>query len=306
MAVAASAPARETDPADVLRRIGEAFETLPRELRRAARWLADHSAQVALLSMRQQARHAGVSAPTMVRLARALGFADYASLRRPFQEAMVSGAGFGERASKLQAAPAATRMGKLAREIVSAQVDDIHSVEALNTPAQIEAAVKAIARARRVGFLGVRSSFTIAYHFRYAYNLIAANGVLLDGLGGTLLDEAEALDRGDTLIAISQSPYSAPTILALDAAKRREAIIVALTDSALSPLARRATHTLLFRTESPSFFPSMIAPLALVELLLARLAARGGRTVLNRLTEVERRLADSNAYWSDRHRGTRT
>jgi hypothetical protein len=35
----------------------------------------------------------------------------------------------------------------------------------------------------------------------------------------------------------------------------------------------------------------------LVELLLARLAAKGGKAVLERLTEVEQRLADQRAYW---------
>jgi DNA-binding MurR/RpiR family transcriptional regulator len=294
-------------PAAVLRRVEQAFDTLSPEVRRAARWIADHSTEVALLSMRQQARNAGVSAPTMVRLARALGFADYASLRRPFQDAMAGGqARFGRRASALQSSSAATRMDRLAREFVAAQVDDIQSVQTLNTPAQIDAVVRAIARARRVGFLGVRASFSIAYNFRYAYNLIATNGVLFDGLGGILLDQVEALTRGDTLVAISQSPYSAPTVLALDAARRRDVTVVALSDSELSPLARRAAHTLLFRTESLSFFPSMIAPLALVELLLARLAARGGRAVLDRLAEVERRLAASRAYWPEDGRGART
>ncbi|MEP6679323.1 MAG: MurR/RpiR family transcriptional regulator [Betaproteobacteria bacterium] len=250
--------------------------------------------------MRQQARNAGVSAPTMVRLARALGCDDYASLRRPFQDAIASGgARFGRRASALQSAPAGAGIGRLARKIGAAQADDLQSVQALNAPVQIEAVVKAIAGARRVGFLGVRSSFSIAYNFHYAYNLIAANGILFDGLGGTLLDQVEALGAGDALVAISQSPYSKPTVLALDAARRHDVIIVALTDSALSPLTRRATHTLVFRTESMSFLPSMIAPLALVELLLARLAARGGRKVLRRLADAERRLAASEAYWPD-------
>jgi hypothetical protein len=49
----------------------------------------------------------------------------------------------------------------------------------------------------------------------------------------------------------------------------------------------------------------MIAPLALVELLLARLAALGGRKVLARLAEVETRLAESRAYWPERARGVR-
>jgi DNA-binding MurR/RpiR family transcriptional regulator len=306
MVATASAAAAVLGPADVLKRVKDAFETLSPEVRRAARWLSDHSTEVALLSMRHQARSAGVSPPTMIRLARALGFADYASLRRPFQEAITGGrVRFGRRASALQSAPAATRIARLMREIVDAQVDDLRSVQTLNSPAQIDSAVKAIARARRVGFLGVRASFSIAYNFRYAYNLIATNGVLFDGLGGILLDQVEALERGDTLVAISQAPYSAPTVEALDAAKRRGVATVALTDSALSPLARRAAHTLLFRTESLSFFPSMIAPLALVEVLLARLAARGGRAVLDRIAEVERRLAASRAYWPEDGREAR-
>jgi DNA-binding MurR/RpiR family transcriptional regulator len=291
---------RAVDAAGVVARARQAFDTLPTELQRGARWLCDHESEVALLSMRQQARDAGVSAPTMLRLARALGFADYASLRRPFQEALASGRLFGRRASALQSAPAATRIGKLASEIVAAQTADLESVQTQNTPAQLEAVAKAIAGARRVGFLGARSAFSIAFYFRYAYNLIATNGVLFDGLGGFLLDQSEALQRGDVLVAISQRPYSTPTVQAIAAANGRGVTLVALTDSVMSPLARNAKHTLLFRTESLSFFPSMIAPLALVELLLAQLAARGGKRVLDRLADVESRLEASNAYWAER------
>jgi DNA-binding MurR/RpiR family transcriptional regulator len=299
--------AAPVSPADISRRIRERFDALPPIVQRAAHWLADHPSEVALLSMRHQARSAGVSAPTMVRLARALGFDDYTSLRRPFQEAIAGHpVDYGQRASALQSAPAAARVGRLARDIAEAQIADVRSVEALNTPAQIEAAVRAIAKARRVGFLGVRASFGIAFQFRYAYNLIARNGVLFDGLGGILLDQVDALDRGDVLVAISQSPYSAPTVEAVNAAAQRGVTIVALTDSTLSPLARRATHTLLFRTESLSFFPSMIAPHALVELLLARLAARGGKPVLERLAQVQQRLATAHAYWPPRSAKTTT
>lgn len=284
---------------DVFKRIRRDFDALTPELRRAARWIADHPSETGLLSMRQQARDAGVSAPTMLRLARALGFADYAALRRPFQEAMAGRSlQFGRRASVLQAAPEARRIGRLAQEMASSQIEDVKSVLALNPATLVDEVVGVIATARRVGFLGVRSSFGIAFQFRYAYNLIARNGVLFDGLGGTVHDQVDTLDRGDVLIAISQSPYSTPTVEAVDAAVRRGVSVIALTDSMMSPLARRATHALRYRADSVSFFPSMIAPLALVELLLARLAARGGKAVLERLTEVEQRLANQRAYWS--------
>ena len=306
MAVPFAAPSAVPAANAVVRRLAGSFDSLTPKLGRAARWLSDHPSDVALLSMREQARAAGVSPPTMVRLARTLGFADYAALRRPFRDAIVAGqadvagAGrFGRRASALQSAPAASRIGRLTQEIVEAQLDDVRSVVSLNPPERIDAAVRAIAAARRVGFLGVRSSFAIAFYFRYGYNLIATNGVLFDGLGGFLLDQAEALERGDALVAISQSPYSAPTVLAIEAARARGVVLVVLTDSELSPLARLAHHSLLMRTESLSFFPSMSAALALVEVLLAGLAARGGRKVLRRLADVEARLVASRAYWPE-------
>lgn len=293
-----AAPTSPLAAPDILRRIRREIDTLTPELQRAARWVADHPGETGFLSMRQQARSAGVSAPTMVRLARALGFADYASLRRPFQDEMAGRSlKYGSRASALQSAPGGTRIARLAQELASSQLEDVRSVQALNTPAQIEAAVRAIAAARRVGFLGVRASFGIAFQFRYAYNLIARNGVLFDGLGGIVHDQVEVLDKNDALIAISQAPYSAPTVESVQAAARRGVTIVALTDNALSPLARAATHTLRFRADSVSFFPSMIAPLALVELLLARLAARGGKAVLERLAGIEQRLTGQRAYW---------
>jgi len=288
----------EPTAADLSQQLRDAFDRLPPEVQRAARWVVDHPGETGLLSMRQQAARAGVSPPTMLRLARALGFRDYASLRRPFQVVMAGRAvDFGRRASALQSAPGANRVDRLARELSASQVEDVQSVLALNTPAAVEAVVAAIADARRVGFIGVRASFGIAFEFRYAYHLIARNGVLFEGIGGTLQDQVDTLGRNDVLVAISHEPYSMPTVRAVDAAAARGVGVVALTDSTLSPLARKATHTLLYQTDSVSFFPSMIAPLALVELLLARLAARGGKAVLTRLAEVERRLVEQHAYW---------
>lgn len=285
--------------ADEIRTRAQArYDALSPELQRAATWLCDHASEVGLLSMRRQAELAGVSPPTMVRLARALGFSDYGSLRRPFQEALAGRTvDYGRRASALQADRRARRVDRLAQELAASQADGVHSVTALNAAPVLEAAVRAIASAQRVGFLGVRASFGTAFQFRYAYALIAGNGTLFDGVGGALQDEVETLGPRDVLIAISQAPYSTPTIAAVEAAAQRGTTIVALTDSALSPLARRATHVLRFRTDAVSFFPSMVAPLALVELLLARLAARGGRAVLTRLADIQSRLEAQHAYW---------
>ena len=64
---------------------------LSSELRKAARFLVDHPDEVPLVSMRVLASRSEVTPTTLVRLARRLGFGDWAALRRPFEDRLRSG-----------------------------------------------------------------------------------------------------------------------------------------------------------------------------------------------------------------------
>src|SRR5690606_12129316 len=142
------------------------------------------------------------------------------------------------------------------------------------------------------------------------YQLLRGNGLLLDCVGGALAEQADVLQPGDMLVAISQSPYTMLTARAAQRCAQRGVEIIALTDAARSPLALYAAHTLLFGPSGPvpgaasaphepaSFFHTTAGLLALAEHLLARLAARGGDAILTRLAEVEARLHDEHAYWA--------
>src|SRR5258705_11835550 len=61
--------------------IVEAFDILPPQLQTAARYMLDRPDDVALLSMREQARRAGVPPATMTRLAKRLGLKGYDEVR---------------------------------------------------------------------------------------------------------------------------------------------------------------------------------------------------------------------------------
>jgi DNA-binding MurR/RpiR family transcriptional regulator len=76
--------------------------------------------------------------------------------------------------------------------------------------------------------------------------------------------------------------------------------VVALTDSQLSPLERRTRLSLLFTAETPSFFHSVTAAMAMVETLLALLVARGGRETVHSIHESEAQLSAFAAYWRER------
>lgn len=299
-------------PTDVILTLQEKLESLPPELQRAAHWVVAHPAEVGLWSMRRQAQALGVAPATMLRLARAIGYSSYEDFRQPFQQALAGprNPGLRERAAALQAA-AGTAEAPGHDVLTEYQIQAMSSVCALNPAGAFDAAVQTLLNARQVGFLGTRSAFGIAFQMRYAYQLVRRNSVLIDGLGGAPAEQADNLDAGDALIVISQAPYPTATVQLARQAAQRGVALIALTDDPLSPLAVEARHTLRFappdrdgvqarpaRQGPGSFFHTTAGLLGLAEHLIARLTARGGADVLNRLTEVEDRLRTDNVYWA--------
>lgn len=281
-------------PSVALATIARRYPDFPPRLQRAARFIVDNPDQIAVRSMREIARRAAVAPATMVRLARVLGFADYDELRDVFIRRVEAAAAHAPRAQALQASK---RSGpKLVEHLAAAQVAGVQSAAA-NPENAIAAFVRHLEAARNVAFLGMRASHAIAFHFAYVYGLLCDNGGLLDDRGGALRDHVARLNRGDVLIAISLAPYTRATVEAVDVAQKRGATILALTDSAVSPIALHARHVLFFRTAGPSFFSTMVGALALTEILVARLAASGRRAVIQRLERTDRELREAGAYW---------
>ena len=79
--------------------IVEAYEAMPPRLQAAARYILDRPDDVALLSMREQARRAGVPAATMTRLAKRLGLDGYEAVKALYAGALRDGTlGFAQKA----------------------------------------------------------------------------------------------------------------------------------------------------------------------------------------------------------------
>jgi DNA-binding MurR/RpiR family transcriptional regulator len=271
------------------------------ELLRAARWLEAHPREAALVSMRECARRAGLAPATFTRLARTLGHGGFEALKLRFQQALAPEAGAASYAARARALQAVARSDMSWLETLNeAQHANAASACGLNTPAQFESAASAMLKAGRVCFLGLRASHGLAFHLHYTYRLIASNGELAQDLGGTLFDQLARLVPADLLVAISLAPYTRQTVLAAEQAARQGVPVLALTDSSLSPLARVAGQTLLFRAQGASYFQSMVGALALAEALAAAAAARGGKKVLSHLQTVQEQLAAQGAYWQKR------
>ena len=291
----------------ILTDLQDVYPRLSPQLRRAAHYLIDRPDEIAFTSMRQLAERANVQPATMVRLAQALGFDGYESLREPFRDALRrQPAGFGQRARKLLALTSRRRKGRalaqLANEMVASDRDNLSlSLEAIGSDELAEAA-GVLAGARRIYVVGQRSLFPAAFYVHYACSMFREEMILMDGNGGTFADRLRGMTDADAMLVFSFEPYSRGAVEATEFAATRGAAIVAVTDSLVSPLSSLTKHMLLVGTDTPALFKSVVPVLSIAQVLVAQILAQGGQAALSSVAESEQQLETFGAYWTEADR----
>lgn len=287
------------DPAPLSQRIAAAYDRMPPQLKAAARYVLERPNDVALLSMREQARQAGVPPATMTRLAKRLGLDGYDAVRGLYAEAVrAGGLDFARRADAQVASQKRKGDRALAAEMagtLSTQISRLAEPAALQ---RLTRAAARLAKARRIYCLGMRSCHPVAWQLHYVLSLVGERTVLLDAVAGVASDPIRAAGRKDVLFAVSVAPYARATIEIARYAKAQGVPIVAVTDDELSPLARVAADIIPVATESASFFHTMVPAFVVGEILAALIAGHGGADALAALKRTEAQLSAFHVHWS--------
>ena len=281
--------------------IVQAFDTMSEQLQAAAQYVLNQPHEVALLSMREQARQAGVQPATMTRLAKHLGLAGYEDIRQRHADAMrgdVTGfagrVGAQAKSQKLKGDQvlAADMLGGIAAQV--SQLSQPQSLEML-----VEAA-RLLGTARRIYCLGLRSSHSPAWHLHYILSLAGKHSIMLDAIGGIGADALGSASAGDVMVAVSVLPYTRQTIEIADYAGEASVPLIAITDSLVAPLAQLAACTLVVPTESPSFLHTMSPAFVVAEVLGALVAGQAGDAAGAALAAVDRQSAALNIHLKTR------
>jgi DNA-binding MurR/RpiR family transcriptional regulator len=282
-------------------RIVATFEGMSPQLQAAARYMLDRPRDVALLSMREQARKAGVQPATMTRLAQRLGLDGYDTVRAIYAESIRSeDLGFAGKARVQVARQKLKGERALAAEMIKSVGDQIASIAEADSLDRLVAASELLASARRVFCLGLRSSHSIAWQVHYVLSLLGDRTVLLDAIAGVGADPIHAATRKDVLLVASVLPYTRATVDLTRYVASRRVPIVAITDSAVSPIAQVARHAIVIATDSPSFFHTMAPAFVVAEILAALVAGRSGEDAPAALRRTEEQLAAFNVHVTTR------
>jgi DNA-binding MurR/RpiR family transcriptional regulator len=272
-------------------RVFERFDSMSAQLQVAARYVLDHPRDVALLSMREQARKAGVLPATMTRFAKQLGLPGYDAVRELYADALRGGAlDFANRAG-VQAASQKLRGDKAqAAEMLDTLIGQLSRLAQADALERLVAAAECLEAARRVYCLGLRSSHSVAWHAHYILSFFADRSVFLDAIAGVGTDRLRDATDEDVLLVTSVAPYTRATVEVAEFAASLGVSVVAITDSKVAPLAQIAKCAILVPTESSSFFHTMSPAFVMAEILGALVAGRGGKEALNTVRRMEQQL----------------
>ncbi|WP_207061166.1 MurR/RpiR family transcriptional regulator [Motiliproteus sp. SC1-56] len=285
---------------DTLKQLSALYPELTPQLKKAADFVMERPVDIALLSIRKSAEAAGTTPSTLTRLANTLGFERYGAFRKIFRQEMHSKAPstFGNRAQTLQEMASADPANKVFFDFAGAAYRNLDGLFQEETLDKLRQAAPLITQSPNVFILGYRDTFACAHHFAYVGRIAFPHLRLIRGQEGSLISELTAIGKDDVLVAFAFDPYSSETVHAAQIAREAGAKLIAITDSLRSPLAAGAEITFTVENETPHFFPTILASIALVEALLAECITTGGPQMIKNIENFENTLRRLGGYYA--------
>ncbi len=231
-----------------------------------AAYIVDHCDKAAFLTANRLGEAVGVSESTVVRFAVRLGYEGYPELQRAVQELIRNRL---TAVQRLEVTAALLNEQDVLKSVMREDMDRISSTLSGVDPAVFDDAVRRTLHARRIYIIGLRSSSALAEFLYYYFNLIFEDVQLLTSSSSSVLSEQLLrAQKGDTVIGISFPRYSRMTVDALEYAHEKGADVIAITDSAVSPLTQHADCALFAESDTASFVDSLVAPMSLINALV--------------------------------------
>lgn len=285
----------------VLERLAEEWDALTPEAQKAARYVLENPTDVGVSTVREIAEAANVKPNTFVRMARQVGFDGYEDFRQPFRDAIRSGtASFPDRARWLQGIRKTGDLGGLYADMVEGAIRNLEDSFAGITADDLQAAAQDIWNCRMVFTLGVGVMNANARAFTYLASTGMTQFQAIPRPGSTPVDDLAWATDQDVLIAMTCRPYRREVIDAVRIAHEQSVRVIAISDSPASPIVRGAHHGFVVAADTPQFFPSSVATIALLETLLSFVIAVASDEIVQRVETFHRRRHQLGLYSEER------
>lgn len=271
---------------DILYIIEEKRGGLSKGQSRIAQYICSNYDKAAFMTAAKLGQKANVSESTVVRFALELGYAGYPEMRRAIQEMIRN------RLTSVQRIEVAkTVMGSknTLSSILSSDMEKIMLTQNQVDRECFDRTVEKILGAKHIYILGMRTSYVLAMFLGYYFNMMFDNvRIVHQDVSGEIIEQLLRIDKDDVLIGISFPRYSKRTVKAVRYARDRGAQVIAITDTDTSPIARLADLCLLAESDMVSFVDSLVAPLSLINALIAAVGTQSDEKLEERFHALEK------------------
>ncbi len=261
-------------------RLVDITEGSPKRLRQCADFVARNIDIIAVSTVADLSRAAGVQPSAFMRFCQSMGFSGYSQMQRIFRETHTRRwPDYATRLENLRAGGEESPSALLA-EFVGAGRTSLENLANTIEPDLLEQAVACIAGARMIHIIGLSRAFPVATYLAYAFEKMDVPAMLHGRFGN--LDQRHAILSGDILIAITFAPYTKETLDLAGFARSQGCAIVAMTDAINSPLHQLGATAITVSEEDVGSFRALTAPLSLAITLAVAVGARRGEVMPSR------------------------
>lgn len=258
--------------------------------------LIESPQRAAVSSITELAEQLGVNASTLSRLARRLGYAGFSKLQDVFRrEVTESKTFYSDQAAQLIVGnDDKSALGQLARLGRQESANIVSMIEQID-PTAFDQTVARLSDAKRVRIHGMRQFSSLAFFMAYGLGMLRPDVSILDSSRQGVADALAQMEAGDVLVVVSCFPYTRSVLATADVASSRGIDVIAMTDSASSPLAKTAQHSFHVPNHSLFFSNSMCAFMLLAQGLLSAVASSLGELAVEALKHREELISDLNS-----------
>lgn len=279
---------------DVSELIRSRYAAFSKGQRRLADIITESYERAAYLTAAKLGELSGVSESTVVRFAVELGFSGYPHFQQAIQSMLRSHLTPSQR---IEATKLRVGGGDLVTKVMTQDVEKIKStMEKLDREAFSEA-VDRLIKADTVYVYGARSAAALACFLQLNLNLVFDRvRILQPSSVSEVFEQILPIGENDVLFAISFPRYSSKLVKAVQYASSRGAFVIALTDSRSAPIAAEASCLLTAESDMASFADSLVAPLSIINALLAEIANRSEERIKERFDRLEALWDEYDVY----------
>lgn len=279
----------------VAERIRSRFDELTRAERQLANTIMDNYPVSGLGSITVIAEASGVSTPTVVRMAKKLGFRGFPDLQAELRtevEATISNP-ISKHNRWAGNAPDTHILNRFADSVMENMRQTLRQID----PEEFSAVAELLSdRNRGIHVVGGRITHSLADYFFTHMQMVRDNLTLVAPNANVWPHYVLNMKVDDVLVIFDIRRYERDIQHLAEMAKSQGVTLIVFTDQWGSPAAKHATHSFHSRIEVPSAWDSAVVPLFIVEAMIAAIQDLSWEETEDRMKSLEELLDQTRMF----------